>query len=124
MTTPLNNPTASEATWAWWQNVLFFIASPILLPAAIAVVLLICLAMPVLMLLEFATVVLYPESHPGFLYSGDDPAEWERREAFQAYRSRVGLFRRVLELVHVVPYDAPPGWHRRGFLYLPSPCPR
>lgn len=121
MATPLDKSAPSEASWTWWQHLFFLLASPIIIPGALAVVLLFLLMMPVLMLLEFATVLLYPEYHHGFLYVSDDPMEWERREAFQAYRKRVSLTRRVLELFHVVPYDAP-GWHRRRFYYLPQPC--
>lgn len=124
MSVPSDKPPPNEASWTWWQHLLFLIASPIIVPGALAVVFLVFLMMPLLMLVATVTLLLYPEAHPGFLYISDDPAEWERREAFQAYRMRVSLSRRVLELLHIVPYDAPPGWHRRHLLGLPSPCPR
>ena len=52
---------------------------------------------------------LYPERHMQLADGPDAPSEQKRElAAYREYRRRVGVFHRLLERLHVVPFDHPP----------------
>ena len=52
---------------------------------------------------------LYPERHMHLSDAPDAPPEQKRKlTAYREYRRRVGIARRLLERLHIVPFDSPP----------------